>query len=181
MKKWVYSKPVIQIVLCMAMIATAIRRDAIFPIKNTTIKLITDVMFGTLTIFSVIRLVLAFDSLYNVYEYRKNTGDVKQKKQSCLYKLEDMIKTIEENDIIEIEVAAGTQSMYIGSSSNLEPGSNKFYEKIYYIGDDEYIAAGPFKSALLKLFPDQIICVKSIDHLSPEDMSIHLNHIEHKS
>lgn len=50
-----------------------------------------------------------------------------------------------------------------------------------YIGDDEYIAAGPFKSALLKLFPDQIICVKSIDHLSPEDMSIHLNHIEHKS
>ena len=96
MKKWVYSKPVIQIVLCMAMIATAIRRDAIFPIKNTTIKLITDVMFGALTIFSIIRLVLAFDSLYDVYEYRKNTGDVKQKKQSCLYKLEDMIKKLYE-------------------------------------------------------------------------------------
>ena len=55
------------------------------------------------------------------------------------------------------------------------------FMKNIFIGDDEYIAAGPFKSALLKLFPDQIICVKSIDHLSPEDMSIHLNHIEHKS
>ena len=167
-----YMPHIIRIALCMLLIAAAIYRDRLFPVANSTFRFIVGIFFGLFSIIAIIRLILTFDALYDVYEYRKKTADTKQIRKTFSYSLEDMITAIAENDIIDIEAVLGTQSIHIGSSSDLDHGSNQYCDKRYYIGDDEYMTVSQFKNALLDLFPDRIIRVHSIDDLSPEDTDI---------
>lgn len=54
------------------------------------------------------------------------------------YSLDDIAKRLREEDIIEFEVKTLSGVIVIGSSSDCEPGGFKFFDKAYYIGDEEF-------------------------------------------
>ena len=62
----------------------------------------------------------------------------KAKKTGKQYSLENIMKMLRENDILEFEVKTLTGVITIGASSDCEPGSFKFFDKAYYIEDEEF-------------------------------------------
>ena len=54
------------------------------------------------------------------------------------YSLDDIAKRLREEDIIAFEVKTLTGVITMGASSDCEPGSFKFFDKAYYIEDEEF-------------------------------------------
>ncbi len=83
-----------------------------------------------------------------------------------------VISLLADNDIIEFEVAKEETSIFLGSSSDCEPGSSVFFDKLYYIETKAYTDLDNMIEALNDLFPDGEIPVLLIDGVSPKHYRI---------
>lgn len=62
----------------------------------------------------------------------------KAKETGKQYTLKNIAKMLREEDIIEFEIITQSGVITIGTSSDCEPGGFKFFDKAYYIGDEEF-------------------------------------------
>lgn len=69
---------------------------------------------------------------------KKKMLNKRARKTGKQYSLDDIAKRLREEDIIEFEVKTLSGVIVIGSSSDCEPGGFKFFDKAYYIGDEEF-------------------------------------------
>lgn len=81
------------------------------------------------------------------------------------YSLDDIAKRLREKDIIEFEVKTLTGVITMGASSDCEPGSFKFFDKAYYIEDEEFAIEQEkeFLEKLSHMCGGESITVLSID------------------
>lgn len=83
-------------------------------------------------------IIVTFENRLEQKKRQKKMIDKKAKKTGKQYSLENIMKILRENDILEFEVKALTGVITIGASSDCEPGGFKFFDKTYYINDEEF-------------------------------------------
>ena len=87
--------------------------------------------------------------------------------KSKYFDVEFIFNLTKENDIVEIKIYMNESVIEIGASSDCENGSNRFFDKRYYIGQEEYFVYSDFCEALRRKFPNGEICVLTIDGIFP--------------
>ena len=60
------------------------------------------------------------------------------------------------------------ETLAVGASSDSEPGRSELFDKLYYVGKQEYASIADFRAALLPFADDGMLSVYRIDGLPPE-------------
>ena len=85
------------------------------------------------------------------------------------YATDYIISLMQKNDIIEFLIVSNNKIIKLGASSNSHNGSSKFFDKRYYISDQENITIEVLSEVINKYSIDGKICVIKIDGMSPND------------
>ena len=84
------------------------------------------------------------------------------------FKMEYVISLVEKNDIVEIEIKTQGQVIRIGASSDCKQGSSVFFDKRFYIGEEEYETLDLFEKALSHYAANGELRVITIDGIKVE-------------
>ena len=80
------------------------------------------------------------------------------------YSIDEIIKLVAENDIIEISIVCNQTVIDIGSSSVWDVGEPKPHDKKYFINDESYYDIKQFELKLMSYLSNGKIKVIEIDH-----------------
>ena len=114
---------------------------------------------------SVLLIYISIAELIVVSENKKDSSKVQLGKT---FKMEYVISLVEKNDIVEIEIKTQGQVIRVGASSDCKAGSSVFFDKKYYIGDDEYETLELFEKALPHYATNGELRVITIDGIKVE-------------
>lgn len=83
--------------------------------------------------------------------------------------MSSFLKLMNENDILEIELLLDGNIVKIGVSSDFDHRKTpEFFDKRYYIGDDEYLSPAEFSHAFAILSNQTLQTVLRIDGVVPK-------------
>ena len=161
-----YTYPILKILICAVIITIIYNRNKIFSITSILGNLIiTALVFGLLLgcILCIYISVIEITELHDRrIDEKRNFEGLNTKK----YSIDDILKLIEENDIIEIEIKTSQEIIKIGSSSVNNWSENIFYDKLYYCGDKEYESIEELKTAVIFYGDNEELQVVSIDGIA---------------
>lgn len=165
-----YAYPITKILVCIAFIFSAINRDYIVHIDNKVIDIIVGILCTAMGIVCIYCIYISVFELSQAHENRKKgtiltDGAIANSKQ---YTIDKIIYLVETNDIIEIQIVSKNKAVTIGSSSDCNNGSSKFFDKLYYIGDEMFESIDVFKEKLLPYAVNKQISVIFIDGITPK-------------
>ena len=108
---------------------------------------------------------VTFETRRNLKKKQKKMMKKKAEESGKQYTLTKIAKRLREEDIIEFEVKTLTGVITMGASSDCEPGSFKFFDKAYYIEDEEFAIEQEkeFLEKLSHMCGGESITVLSID------------------
>ncbi len=126
------------------------KRFELFPILNnevlkTVSTVIVSIVGGLLVLFLYRSITELMDKQFEYNDKKKKTKPIKSK----MYSFENLIKIIEREDIIDIEIMSRVGVVKIGASSDYDQSKDKFFDKLYYINDKEYNTIEEFKDNLV--------------------------------
>lgn len=162
-----YKFPILKICVCSLVMLLLI---AIFPVRKALSSFWDDAigvlsaLVGFLCIFCI---ALSFCEIISVSENReiekldKKTALAKSK----TFLLDDVLSLLKSNDIIDILIFSNEQFIKIGSSSESVRGSSRFFNKRYYLGDEEFESFEDFSEILRSHSQNDSLCVVTIDGL----------------
>lgn len=161
--------PVIKISISIIICLLIINRGKLYDFLNIQLEGI--LKFFETIIFLVIGVILIwiiYMEAVEIYYIYENSVEIKEKEkgellQGELYLLEEIVLLLDKNDIIEIKIKAGKQVINIGSSSDSKAGSNKFFDKRFYIENIEYGNLETFRKHITPYVREQYLEVVSID------------------
>ena len=136
--------PIIKIIISIIIIVLSINRKEFYSFFNIEIEGIFDILERIIfLIIGVISILTIYMSVVEIiYTYENREDEKKRRKYNEWkykpYSLEEIVSLVEKNDIIEIEIKTETDIVKIGSSSDCKAGSNKFFDKKFYIANMEY-------------------------------------------
>ena len=93
-------------------------------------------------------------------EQKKKTGRNAKTKPMNIGEVMDLLKS---NDIIEISLLVDKKVMFIGTSSDYDRWTEKFFDKEYYIDDAVYTSAEELQNALYPYTTAGLLNVISIE------------------
>lgn len=162
-----YILPILKIVSCVAIILLLIFRNRFIHVEQPNWKLIVG---GASVIVGYVCIMCVYISLAEILVvYEKRLENQKSKNKECKwFPVDKVVSLASQNDIIEIQIVSGSSCIKVGSSSNLKPGDSVFFDKRYYIGNQEFEKSDQFHEELLKYSDDEEIPVITIDGVSPE-------------
>ena len=160
-----YTCPVVKTIIFISLIIANVCKGYFIQIDNKIAYGIVAVLSGIIGIISIYCATISLLEIGAVYENRheEKTSPKKAKETGKPYSVDKIISMAEENDIIEILIVANGKILEIGSSSDNEVGSAKFFDKRYYIDKKEYENIDDFKSALMPYSAGDKISVYAID------------------
>ena len=83
--------------------------------------------------------------------------------------ISSLLKLLRENDILEIELLLNGKIVKIGVNSDYDHRkAPEFFDKRYYIGDNEYLSPIEFSHAFTELSPQTRQTVLRIDGVAPK-------------
>ena len=83
--------------------------------------------------------------------------------------ISSLLKLLRENDILEIELLLNGKIVKIGVNSDYDHRKTpEFFDKRYYIGDNEYLSPAEFSRAFASLSTQTIQTVLRIDGIAPK-------------
>ena len=83
--------------------------------------------------------------------------------------MDEIVFLFEKNDIIAIKIKANEEIMEIGSSSNCKAGSNKFFDKKFYIENIEFDNLETFIEKIKIYIQNGYLNVISIDGIKVKE------------
>ena len=158
-----YSYPTIKILLCLVVIGVLINRDRLFSLGDKRWDSAMTVLAGVLTmgcIFCIYISVAEIDELHErlVDNQRSVEGTVVKQ-----YPIENLMKLIKKEDILEVEIKFQEKIVKIGCTSDNKWSTNEFFDKVYYCNDTEYETIEAFREVLNTYEIDGMLEVVSID------------------
>ncbi len=108
---------------------------------------------------------IALAEMILVYENKETEKKLKRKKTYDM-PVDKIVSLSEENDIIEFMIIADDKKIKMGASSDYE--YNKFFDKRFYIGKQEYENIDEFRDRVQEISDNGTIKVVSIDGVSPK-------------
>lgn len=171
-----YADPIVKILICIFGLIVVRKRHEIVNMPYLGIKWIgilelVDVLFCVAIMMPcIISLPVSISELFAVHKNRAPAKEVSAKalEKSRLYPIDEIISLEKDNDIIKIEIPSQGKMVELGSSSDCEVDSSKFFDKRFYVGDHEYISIDDFEAELKKYSADGKIRVCRIDDLPPK-------------
>ena len=95
----------------------------------------------------------------------KKTASSKKLQNGVFVAVEDIEKLCLSNDIIEIKIIVQGKETLIGSASDCKTSDFNFFDKRYYVEDDEFVEFDLFQEELKKLISSDKVLVFEIDGL----------------
>ena len=133
-----YIMPIVKIVICVLIICLCVNRDII---QNEYL----DFCFKIMAVFGVVlctlSIYLSIAEIFIAYDNRKKDKLEKIKINNIDYtcfKTEKLINILLDNDIIEFVIIVENKLIKIGSSSDCDVSNYIFFDKAYYIDEQEY-------------------------------------------
>ena len=82
--------------------------------------------------------------------------------------VDKIVSLVKNNDIIAIKIVSGEKVVEIGASADCKRGSSMFFDKLYYIDDNEFPDIDDFVREVRKYSDAGMLKVFSIDDCPPE-------------
>lgn len=165
-----YTYPIVKLLICILLIVLIICRGQIIHTDSVTVETIIGVLCTTVAILCI---YCVYISVYEIFQIHENRSDISAISNyaiidSSTYTIDDVVNIVKANDIIEIQIIVNDRIDVIGSSSNCKVGSSKFFDKRYFIDENEFISVQDFKDSLLSYSDNGKLSVILIDGIKPE-------------
>ena len=163
-----YTYPLTKIVVSTLIILFSIFRNSLFVISSNPLNFLVKLLCLIAMLASVLCIYIAVGELFYVYKNRKaKQGDVEFAKTTA-FDLERVINLVKENDIIEFEIKTTSGIITAGSSSDCKVGDSVFFDKRFYIKENEYLTVDEFEKEILRYMIDGKLNVIAIDGIKAE-------------
>ena len=172
-----YTPPVLKAVLSVLSIVLLVLS---FPItrhiseNHPFVGIVIRIVNVAILLISVLRIYLSFGEVLLLAERREKAKKaamnpkVAAKKGKCA-SVNSIISLLDSNDIIEFLIVADEKIIELGATSDSKQGSAKFFNKKFYLGDNEDISIEGLREALEKDSKNGKICILEIDGVSPDN------------
>ena len=157
--------PIVKMIIALLVIVLAFVISMHFTISAIWVVFLIRLICVVALFASVLRIYISIGELIIVHENKNGSSMVQLGKT---FKMEYVISLVEKNDIVEIEIKTQGQVIRVGASSDCKAGSSVFFDKKYYIGDDEYETLDLFEKALSHYAANGELRVITIDGIKVE-------------
>ena len=167
--------PIIKIIISIIIILLSIIRKEFYALFKIDFEVIFNIfetiIFLIITVINIWIIYIAFIEIYYIYQ---NRAEIKEKAlgkhlKGKRYLLDEIVFLFEKNDIIAIKIKANEEIMEIGSSSNCKAGSNKFFDKKFYIENIEFDNLETFIEKIKIYIQNGYLNVISIDGIKVKE------------
>ncbi len=167
-----YIYPFVKIVLCIGIILLLIFRDHFIQIDQLLWEIIVGVLCVILCFACILCVEISLAELLVVHDnkHKMHKQMIENDEECVSFSVERVVSLTGQNDIIDFEIVSKGTRLNIGASSDNKPGDSVFFDKLYYIGNQEYDNLEIFMEELKKYSIDGQIPVVSIDGVSPKGL-----------
>ncbi len=162
-----YTAPVIKICVAVAIIIFILNRSYFFTIDEPWLNLLVGFISFAITYAALYCIYISVAEIMCLRERREEANASTSMKHSKAYAIDSVLRLITANDIIEIAIIIDSKIVRIGAASDCLVGSSDFFDKSYYIGEDEYTDFEVFSQALRDLLKEDTIFVVTVDGVHP--------------
>ncbi len=157
--------PVIKIAVAALLILACFFRKQLFHIEAAWLNTLLSIISVLMVILGILCIYISAYEIFNVFESKGNqyndTDTITE------MSVNEVIRLVDANDIIEISIKHNNSVLLIGSSSDCKNGSNVFFDKRFYCGDIEFKTLEEFSIHLTQYATDNIFYVISVDGVAP--------------
>lgn len=161
-----YKYPIIKLTAFLLIIVSALCISCCIHYSNWIIRVLVKIVAFAMVLFGFLGVYSSLGEMWDVYFNRKNAKH--RTSNAKPFPIDTVLRIVKENDIIELEVYDQKRTITIGTSAMSTYTSKTFWDKRFYIEDQEYEKIEDFSQALLQLFPDGVVPVFTIDGLNPK-------------
>ena len=161
-----YTYPLTKIAVSILIILFSIFRKSLFVISSKPLNFLVTLICFVATLASILCVYIAIPELFYVWKNKK--AKRKGFYNTTPFDFERVINIVKENDIIEFEIKSTGGIIKVGSSSDCKSGDSVFFDKRFYIEQNEYLTAEEFETNLLQYGTDGKINVIAIDGVKAE-------------
>lgn len=116
-----------------------------------------------LVLLCILVLYISVGEIFHTYSNRQQ--HVSNIDNAVQVSVEDVVKIVKRDDIVELEVLTGKGIFKIGSSSENAYCESAFWGKKYYIGSHDFDSTEDFENELFSLSENGLLNVLTIDGL----------------
>lgn len=162
--------PIVATIICFAILCSVVWLNILFKAEDKWIIYFISIVVGALCgigIFVCVPLLLTnADNRKNI---KLKYNDINER--DCELKaFDDLIDLIDKCDIVDIIILSESITK-IGATSNCNYGSSRFYDKRFYIDEEEWSDISEFSDRLKSICTDGQVCVYSIDGVALKNKS----------
>lgn len=160
-----YTYPIVKILICIIVIIILINRNYIVYIEKTYLNIVVGLICAIVGMMCILCVYISFAEIICVSEKRGST-EISSRifaEKAKNISVDEVLSLVKNNDIIEIDIIFDNALIKMGTSSDCNYGSSKFFDKLYYIGSEEFIELDKFKLSLNKYSINDLITVLKID------------------
>ena len=163
-----YTYPLTKTVVSILIILFSIFRKSLFVISSKPLNFFVTLFCFVATLASILCIYISIPELFYVWKNKKAKQERVEFITTTPFDLERVINLVKENDIIEFEIKSTGGIIKVGSSSDCKVGDSVFFDKRFYIEENEYLTSEEFESSLLQHSTDGKINVIAIDGVKAE-------------
>ena len=165
-----YKYPVTKIIVSLLIVIFSIFRGSLFTVSSKLLNFLIALICVTASAAAILCICLSIGELFYVRANKKAKRlDVKTM-SFVLFDVEKLVELASENDIIEFEIIADKYVEKVGSSSDYDKCKDIFFDKRFYVGENEYLSSAEFTEALSNFSMDGKIKVIAVDGVKTKNL-----------
>ncbi len=165
-----YRYPLVKFAIFLSVILFCIFRRYIYSIPWRWLEIAEAFLCFAAGLISIFCIYISVAEMLNVFENKMSKKSKKSEIFTKNFTAEEIICLADENDIIEIKIKAGNGVLKIGTSSDNNNGSKKFFDKRFFIENKEFYNKEDFSAEVSALSGGGEIAVVSIDGVSAKQL-----------
>lgn len=158
-----YSYPAIKILLCLVVSLVLMNRNRLFLLEDKRGAIAMTVLALVLGVGCIFCIYISIAEIVELYDRRVDNQRIVGAVVIKQYPIENLMKLIEKEDILEMEIKVQEEIVKIGCKSDNKWSTNEFFDKVYYCDDTEYGTIEAFREVLNAYEIDGMLEVISID------------------
>ena len=132
-----YKAPVIKITICVCVIVLLCFNP--FHVNNVVANICVTVLCFCVFMLAVLCIYVSIAEILLLNERRaeQNTQVIYDAQKAEVYSIDSIVSLLVKNDIIKISIVFKNSKVVVEASADSKPGTKAFFDKKYYINDNE--------------------------------------------
>lgn len=170
-----YWYPIIKIIICLFILVIWFLINRIFADQSNLLQLLMTIISLIVCLCSILAIEV---SICEIISIQDRSNDKKEQLHSSDYKtvdasIDQILDLFKNNDCMDIKLLFDSKIVHIGVASDNNVKDNIFFNKVYYIENEEFETLKPFEDALVRLkHSEKHLKIIEIDDLSPQEYSM---------